>query len=124
MVSKQEKRDIKNNKIMRRDNKRKRETERKKNGTYILKKNNKINGLNISKWGKPFYIKEKVITSWEFYERKSVKTGFWLNPITHDLLNNDILVEKPLDNISYKWVSTSPYVDIKPVCDIRKIELD
>lgn len=91
---------------IKRKNKRDRIRVRKLNGTYVHKKE----GMVINKWGKPYYERVKVETPWKKGQGKNTKFSFWVNPITHQILENYDVVGTPDPHISYKYESTGPLV--------------
>jgi hypothetical protein len=98
---------------VRRELRRERESERKRNSTFKLNRGKS----NVTKWGEPFYVREKLLTPWKLHRRKeSIKNGFWLNPITHEIIEYYLHDFPPPDHISYPLRSTVPKAKLTPVC--------
>lgn len=93
----------------RRKAKRDRECVRKLNGTYVHKKP----GIIINKWGKPYYEKERIETPWRKNRSQNSKYVYWLNPVTHQVLEDYMVTQEPEPHISYRYISTGPLANIK-----------
>jgi len=94
---------------IKRTKKREREQVRKLNGTYVYKKA----PLVINKWGKPYYEKVKIETRWKRCQSNNSRYVFWVNPVTHQILEDYNTTGEPEPHIHYSYQSTGPLVSLE-----------